>query len=117
MLRAALGVSNNIAEGFERRSRKEFLQFLAIAKGSCGEVKSMLIVAKETGITNAQKTDPSIRLTEEIGSLLYLLMKSLNEPQFKTSEAKEPEPLYLSSIVKEVSQDMTILANHLFHEN
>jgi four helix bundle protein len=42
-------VSANIAEGFERRSRKEYVQFLSIAKGSAGEVRSLLRVAFEVG--------------------------------------------------------------------
>lgn len=42
--RAALSVSNNIAEGFERSTTAELLSFLAIARGSAGEVRSMLLV-------------------------------------------------------------------------
>jgi four helix bundle protein len=42
--RAALSVSNNIAEGFERGTTKEVLQFIYIARGSAGEVRSMLTV-------------------------------------------------------------------------
>ncbi|MBM4041814.1 MAG: four helix bundle protein [Planctomycetes bacterium] len=43
MERAALSVSSNIAEGFERGTREEFLAFLYIARGSCGELRSQLV--------------------------------------------------------------------------
>lgn len=46
---------NNIAEGFERKGNKEFAYFLYIAKGSCGEVRSMLILAKELGKINEKE--------------------------------------------------------------
>jgi four helix bundle protein len=45
--RAALSVSNNVAEGFERATTKELLGFIAIARGSAGEVRSMIAVVKE----------------------------------------------------------------------
>ncbi len=47
--RASVSISNNIAEGFERRTRKEYLNFLNIAKGSAGESRSMLFLARELG--------------------------------------------------------------------
>ncbi len=49
MRRAAVLISSNIAEGFERRSRKEYLNFLNIAKGSSGEIRSQLYIAFEIG--------------------------------------------------------------------
>ena len=45
--RAALSISNNIAEGFERSSTNELLSFIAIARGSSGEVRSMMAVVKD----------------------------------------------------------------------
>lgn len=47
--RAAVSIPANIAEGFERRSRKEYVNFINIAKGSSGEVRSLLYVALEVG--------------------------------------------------------------------
>lgn len=47
ILRAALSISNNIAEGFGRRSKREFLYFLNISKGSSNEVESMLYILSD----------------------------------------------------------------------
>ena len=49
MRRAAVSIPTNIAEGFERASRKEYLNFLNIAKGSAGELRSLLHVSVEVG--------------------------------------------------------------------
>jgi len=55
--RAAVSIPTNIAEGFERASRKEYVQFLNIAKGSAGEVRSLLRVALEVGYLDAKRHD------------------------------------------------------------
>jgi four helix bundle protein len=47
---AAASISNNIAEGYERDSHTEFIRFLFIAKGSCGEVRSQAHLAKRVGL-------------------------------------------------------------------
>ena len=75
--RAAVSISNNIAEGFERQTNKEFKNFLYIAKGSAGEVRSMLSIARElTYITAEQYEDYSFK-TIEISKLLSGLIKTL----------------------------------------
>lgn len=57
LFRAVLSISNNIAEGYERMGDKEFRKFLFIAKGSCGEVRSMLHLAEKWIISNRQNRD------------------------------------------------------------
>jgi four helix bundle protein len=47
--RAAVSIMSNIAEGFERGSNREFIQFLFIAKGSAGEVRAQLYIALDLG--------------------------------------------------------------------
>ena len=55
--RAALSVSNNIAEGFERGTTNELLAFLYIARGSAGEVRSMLILKERRALKEGWTAD------------------------------------------------------------
>ncbi len=59
--RAALSIASNIAEGFERSSRKEYVNFLNIAKGSAGEVRSLLRAALEIGYLDQMKSKDFVR--------------------------------------------------------
>lgn len=68
---------NNIAEGFERKSNKEFKQFLFIAKGSCGEVRSMLYLTLERKYINKPQSDDLHQRSIEISKLLSGLIKTL----------------------------------------
>lgn len=75
--RAAVSVMNNIAEGFERRTNKEFINFLYIAKGSCGEVRSMLYLALRLNYINKKEFNNFYNLSIEISKLVSGLIKSL----------------------------------------
>ena len=52
--RASVSIASNIAEGFERQTNKEFIQFLYIAKGSCGELRTQIYLAKELEYLNKE---------------------------------------------------------------
>jgi four helix bundle protein len=75
--RASVSVMNNIAEGFERRTNNEFKYFLFIAKGSCGEVRSMLYLAKELNKISENQFNTNFKLTMEISEILSGLIKAL----------------------------------------
>ena len=75
--RAVISISNNIAEGFERRSDKEFKQFLFISKGSCGEVRSMVHIGFELGYFDKKRYDEYIRETIAIARMIAGYIKSL----------------------------------------
>lgn len=77
MQRAAISIMNNIAEGFERRTNKEFTNFLYIAKGSAGEVRSMLRVAHHLGYIPQIACEQFIDDCEEISKIISGLIKSL----------------------------------------
>jgi four helix bundle protein len=75
--RASVSIMNNIAEGFERKSNNEFKYFLYIAKGSCGEVRSMLYLAEELNTISKDSFDEKYKLAEEISKILSGLIKTL----------------------------------------
>lgn len=75
--RASVSIMNNIAEGFERKSNNEFKQFLYIAKGSCGEVRSMISLAVELHKIDKQTGERLFSLSEEISKILSGLIKTL----------------------------------------
>lgn len=83
MRRAAVSVPSNIAEGFERNANAEFLYFLSVAKGSAGELRSLLHVARNVGYID----EPQFLTLSEDASLIsrriYTLMAVLQKNGWK----------------------------------
>ncbi|GAB4463223.1 MAG: four helix bundle protein [Anaerolineae bacterium] len=75
--RASLSIMLNIAEGFARRSNKEFVRFLFIAHGSTAEVQSALYVAKDLNYLSATEFDALYQHADEIARMLSGFIKYL----------------------------------------
>ncbi len=89
---AALSVVSNIAEGFERGGNQEFMQFLAIAKGSAGEVRAQLYIALDQGYIDRAAFDRLQDLAVEVSGKLGGLMAYLKASGMKGSKYRVDEP-------------------------
>src|SRR3989344_2512313 len=75
--RAAVSVLSNIAEGFERGSNVELVQFLYIARGSCAEVRAQLYVALDAGYVERSTFNRLTDHAEAVSSMLYKFIESV----------------------------------------
>ncbi|MBI4469529.1 MAG: four helix bundle protein [Acidobacteria bacterium] len=95
--RASISVMSNIAEGFERSGRAEFVQFLKIAKGSAGEVEAQLYVALDQGYISPAEFDSlrssAVESKRLIGGLIrYLRAAPSREPATRNSQPVTRNP-------------------------
>jgi four helix bundle protein len=87
--RAAISITSNIAEGFERDGSREFVQFLSHAKGSCGEVRSQLYLALDAGYLNEEEWKTLHQSCLEISRLLDSFSNYLRDTGIKGSKFKK----------------------------
>ena len=75
--RAAISVPSNIAEGMERNGRAEYRNFIGIAKGSAGELRTQLLILHELGYLSDEEADDMHREAVEISKMLNGLLRFL----------------------------------------
>ncbi len=75
--RAAISVPSNIAEGYGRQSKKEYLQFLSIANGSVCEIETQLLLCVRIGYLTEENTKETFQLLSEIGKIITTIKQKL----------------------------------------
>jgi four helix bundle protein len=84
IIRALISISSNIVEGFERNNNKEFRRFLLYAKGSAGEVRSQLYIAKEFGYITLDEFNTTYQKIFSLGGQIGSFINYLTEINKKT---------------------------------
>lgn len=81
MRRAAVSIASNIAEGSARATRKDFKQFVIMARGSNCELQTQLVIAERLSLVPAPQIDEATALSHEIGQMLSGLSRYLSTPR------------------------------------
>lgn len=79
LIRAAISVPANIAEGNARGTRKDYAHFVSIARGSASELETLLTLVIETQLAPASRVNELLSRVEEVGRMLNGLRRSLTE--------------------------------------
>ncbi|HEX9200800.1 MAG TPA: four helix bundle protein [Acidobacteriaceae bacterium] len=88
MRRAAVSIASNIAEGWGRRSRKDYSRFVLVARGSNDELQTQLVIAGRLRFGNAKQLAEAGTLSDEIGKMLSGLHRFLQTPRRKPIEPR-----------------------------
>lgn len=74
--KSSVSIPSNIAEGYERQTNKEFIQFLFISKGSRGELRTQIYIAEAAEMIKKEDAEEIIEKTKMISAMLYKLIET-----------------------------------------
>jgi len=97
MQRAAVSIPSNIAEGYGRKHRGDYLRFLSISRGSLCEIETQLLISVRRKFATQVEIDTAWQLCQRVGQMLYRLMESLERtrdalPSPAETESSPPKP-------------------------
>jgi len=81
MRRAAVAVPSNIAEGYGKSSRKEYIYFLSNARGSLLELETQMLIASNLSYLKESEVDDLLSLVSQVGRIIHGLLSSLKTPK------------------------------------
>lgn len=102
--RAAVSVMSNIAEGFERGTNAEFVQFLYIAKGSCGEVRSQLGVALDQKYVDRLSYQSAVEQCRLVSGMIGNLIAYLKDARYRGNKFKKTPLKSAREVVEELME-------------
>ncbi len=100
--RACVSIMSNIAEGFERGTNVEFIQFLYIAKGSCGEVRAQLDIAFDQGYINSETYNALKSQCRQISGMIGNLIKYMKGSRLKGPKFVKPKRKSIKEELEEI---------------
>lgn len=77
ILRASVSIASNIAEGYTRETTPDRIHFLNVARGSCAELETQLIISVDAGLLSRAPADALIQQSDEVSKMLYSLREKL----------------------------------------
>ncbi len=104
--RASVSIMSNIAEGFERGTNTEFIQFLYVAKGSCGEVRAQLSIAFDQKYLDEIVYKNLTEQCRRIGGMLGNLIGYLKGSRYKGAKYKKPPVKSMAEELNEILQQI-----------